>query len=270
MSLIHEALKKAARDETLQALPSEPRKIHISTGTFPIVRLILFSGLLFILLSVVTFIYLKRVGSGSTVKSVNIGIPASPLREEVGQPDVAGGAAGIRMKEEASVETGMQVQEETTTARQVSLHLQQGMNDYKAGKPAEAEQEYRRALSLRENDAVIHNNLGLALKAQGKFKEAEAHYQSALKLRPDYVPSLNNLGLLYDEQNRVEDAIRLYQRALQLAPEYAAAHLNYALALERTGYQNEARLHYQAFLAHASHEDRRAVSLVKKHLQNRE
>ncbi len=251
MSLIHEALKKAARDETPKPAPDKPRKIHISTGTIPLTRLVIIIGFPLILLPLLAVVYLR--GSSGT-------------KEVPSRPDTTAPAGDAPSAGPTVPQAVMQNPETMSAEKQAFQHLQQGMSFFKEGKPAKAEEEYRRALSLDHNNIVIRNNLGLALKVQGKRKEAEAEYQAALKSNPDYAPTLNNLGLLYDDQNRIDEAIRLYQRALRNAPNYAAAHLNYASALERSGYQNEAHQHYQAFLAHASREDQQAVSLVKKRL----
>ena len=251
MSLIHEALKKAARDETPKPAPDEPRKIHISTGTLPLTRLVIIIGFPLILLSLFAVVYLR----------------GGPSTEEVSsRPDTAAPAGDARSEGATVPQAVMQNPETMSAEKQALQHLRQGMSFFKEGKPAKAEEEYRKALSLDHNNVMIRNNLGLALKVQGKRKDAEAEYQAALKLDPDYAPTLNNLGLLYDDQNRIDEAIRLYQKALRNAPNYATAHLNYASALERSGYQNEARQHYEAFLAHASREDQQAVSLVKKRL----
>lgn len=251
MSLIHEALKRAARDEMPKVAKDAPRKIHISTGTIPLTRLVIIIGSVLILLPLLAVVYLR--GSPST-------------KEVPSRPDTAAPAGDASSAGPTVPQAVMQNQETMSAEKQAFQHLQQGMSFFKEGKPAKAEEEYRRALSWDHNNIVIRNNLGLALKVQGKRKEAEEEYQAVLKLDPDYAPALNNLGLLYDDQNRIDEAIRLYQKALRNAPNYAAAHLNYASALERSGYQNEARQHYQAFLAHASREDQQAVSLVEKHL----
>ena len=63
------------------------------------------------------------------------------------------------------------------------------------GKLDEAIACYRRALELKPDYAVAHNNLGNALKDQGKLDEAAACYRRALELKPDYAAAHNNLGM---------------------------------------------------------------------------
>jgi tetratricopeptide (TPR) repeat protein len=54
----------------------------------------------------------------------------------------------------------------------------------KEKKPAEAEAEYRRAVSLKPGDASAHWRLGRILERAGKRDAARASYQEALRLDP--------------------------------------------------------------------------------------
>ena len=55
-----------------------------------------------------------------------------------------------------------------------------------------------KALLEKPDNAVMHNNLGLALRNQGKHKEALTYYGKALKLQPDYYEAMNNLAVTYE------------------------------------------------------------------------
>jgi tetratricopeptide (TPR) repeat protein len=52
------------------------------------------------------------------------------------------------------------------------------------GKAAEAEAEFRRALSIVPADAALHAHLGTALSQQRRWSEAEAAYRAAIWLEP--------------------------------------------------------------------------------------
>ncbi|OQX21983.1 MAG: hypothetical protein BWK80_31690 [Desulfobacteraceae bacterium IS3] len=61
------------------------------------------------------------------------------------------------------------------------------------GKADEAIRYYSQALELSPRDAVIYNNMGIALLRNGKIAEAMAHFQKALEIKPDYADADYNL-----------------------------------------------------------------------------
>jgi tetratricopeptide (TPR) repeat protein len=73
---------------------------------------------------------------------------------------------------------------------------------------------------------------------------------------------------LYDQQGRAEEAVSLYDRALKIKPDYSEAHLNYAIILERLGYLEEARKHYQRFLFQPPSDLGDVVASVQARLPN--
>jgi tetratricopeptide (TPR) repeat protein len=132
------------------------------------------------------------------------------------------------------------------------------------GDLAEAEQFYRRALTIRErkqgpNDpdvAATLNNLGGVLAAQGNYDAAQPALERALTVRQAALgsdheltaESLNNLALLYAAQGNAEAAEPLYQRAVAVLEKNGPAQKdgldrvldNYAALLDDTGRDSEA------------------------------
>jgi tetratricopeptide (TPR) repeat protein len=118
------------------------------------------------------------------------------------------------------------------------------------GKRADAEQHYRKAMTLQEKLAsdfpavpeyrrelaTSHNNLGIVLKNLGKSAEAEQQYRQALALqeklasdfpavplyRSDQAHSRNNLGSLLRDLGKGAEAEQQYRRALALQEKLAA------------------------------------------------
>src|SRR5271155_727813 len=124
-----------------------------------------------------------------------------------------------------------------------------GMIAYQSGRHAAAIDLIGRAIGLRDDVPVYHNNLGIALGELGRFGEAAAHYQRALTLKPDYAEAHNNLGIALGEQGKLNEAMAHYQRALALKPDYAEAHNNLGIALEEQGKLDEAIAHYKRAVA---------------------
>jgi len=51
----------------------------------------------------------------------------------------------------------------------------------------EAEEEYRRSISINPNLAAAHYNLGKLLYGMNRFAEAEKEYHEAISINPDIV-----------------------------------------------------------------------------------
>ncbi len=85
---------------------------------------------------------------------------------------------------------------------------------------------FRHAVSVTQNNHVMHNNLGNSLAEEGSLTEAAHHYREALRINPSDYRAHNNLGITYKNQGRLEEAMASYQRSLRYFPDYAEAHHN--------------------------------------------
>lgn len=120
----------------------------------------------------------------------------------------------------------------------VQLHL--------AGRLAEAEASYRRAIQLKPDHAEAHNNLGSALRQQGRRREAMLLYRLAVELKPELAEAHGNLGNLLWEMGEFEQAEASCRRAIELKPDLASAHNNLGNALRDQGRLDDAVASYQA------------------------
>ena len=72
------------------------------------------------------------------------------------------------------------------------------------GRLKEAEIWMRRAISLKPDYAIAHNNLGNILRAKNKLKEAESCYCEAIALNPDFTKAYYNLSTLTStDENKI-------------------------------------------------------------------
>ena len=72
------------------------------------------------------------------------------------------------------------------------------------GRLKEAEIWMRRAISLKPDYAIAHNNLGNILRAKNKLKEAESCYCKAIALNPDFTKAYYNLSTLTStDENKI-------------------------------------------------------------------
>jgi tetratricopeptide (TPR) repeat protein len=86
---------------------------------------------------------------------------------------------------------------------------------------------------------------GFRLHRAGRLAEAEALYRRAIALDPKSVGSLHNLGVLARQTGRAEAAADLLGRAIALDGRIAALQVNYAVTLRELGRLDEAVAAYR-------------------------
>jgi tetratricopeptide (TPR) repeat protein len=107
---------------------------------------------------------------------------------------------------------------------------------HEAGRLADAEVWYRRALAADHNNAEVLNLLGIvahqiassnlvaAREQPGKLDEAIASYRGAIRIKPGYAEALANLGVALEEQGKLDDARKAFEKAIEIAPARAATY----------------------------------------------
>ena len=102
------------------------------------------------------------------------------------------------------------------------------------GQYKEAEQQFRKALSLSADDSLTNYNLSTALYGQDNLKDAlgyaEKAYKSARKdgsmSSANKVSIVYNYALILDENGRVDEAVPVYQEALELDARHVKSLIN--------------------------------------------
>ncbi|HOI16800.1 MAG TPA: tetratricopeptide repeat protein, partial [Geobacteraceae bacterium] len=102
----------------------------------------------------------------------------------------------------------------------------------KLGKNSEAEEEYRRVLSLAPDCAEAHTNLGNLLALGGCLSESLEHYRAAAAIDPGSGAVLNNLGNAHAEAGDLVSAIDLFRKALEIEPFDPLTRSNLIMTLE--------------------------------------
>jgi len=127
------------------------------------------------------------------------------------------------------------------------IHALKGKLTFQAGKYAEAEEEFVRALELDPYMTDAHNYLGVTLAEQGRYAEAEEEYRLALEDAAYPTPELVylNLGILYATQKRDTEAIATLRRAVEINPRFYKGHFELAAVLDRQGQVQEAAREYE-------------------------
>jgi tetratricopeptide (TPR) repeat protein len=114
-------------------------------------------------------------------------------------------------------------------------HYNLGNGLSSAGRPAEAETQFRETVRLQPRFARAHNNLGDVLDAQGRHGEAVAAYTEAIRVNPQMAEAHNNLGTALAATGRLAEAVAALEQAVALQPRFAEAYLNLGIVLRRLG-----------------------------------
>jgi hypothetical protein len=88
---------------------------------------------------------------------------------------------------------------------------------------------FRDYLARHPEDAVAHNNLGVALQRQGRPAEALACYETAVRVTPTHADGWYNAGVIHHLRRNLGEAERCYRNALRVDPAYPEAHREYSM-----------------------------------------
>lgn len=116
----------------------------------------------------------------------------------------------------------------------------------KSAEPEKAEKEYRKALSLEPDNAVIRNNFGVFLCGQSKLAEARRMLLDAAKDKSYATPEAawTNAGVCARQNKDLETAEADFREALSINPEFPDA----LAQMADIAYQRKDYLRARAFL----------------------
>lgn len=109
---------------------------------------------------------------------------------------------------------------------------------------ADSEARFRKALSVRPDDALVLNNIAWLLVKQGK-PGAVAMAERADKLLPGSTAIMDTLALALAADKRLDEAVDWQRKALALAPDRPSLRLNLAKLLVQSGNKDAARAELQ-------------------------
>jgi tetratricopeptide (TPR) repeat protein len=112
----------------------------------------------------------------------------------------------------------------------------------------EAVAQFRKAIELAPDDAVVRLNLAQALILMGAARAALTELEAAIRANPSLAPAHFMIGTLLERSGRDEEAIDEYKAAVTNDPSLRGAHLRLADALRRIGRLDAALSSYQRVL----------------------
>ena len=106
---------------------------------------------------------------------------------------------------------------------------------------------YQQAIAIQPTLAPAYRNLARVWTQAGKLEEANECWYEAYSLEPEKVPANQHfqLGNNLFKQGQITHAIVCYRRAIELNPNLAGAHQNMGKALKQQGKSDEATLCFQ-------------------------
>ena len=120
-----------------------------------------------------------------------------------------------------------------------------------AGRRADAERMFRRAMDLDPTNGLAHQNLGTLALLANDLKGAEQLLRAALAIDPALAEAQTTLGVVLAQANRRAEAVDAWKRAVELEPTEYKALYNVTIELARQGRMDEARKYGQQFIATA-------------------
>jgi tetratricopeptide (TPR) repeat protein len=111
----------------------------------------------------------------------------------------------------------------------------QAVDDFKAGKYANARDEFRQALQHFPQNAALWGYLGIAEGNLNNLHDAIADLEKARSLAHADPQILFNLAALYAQTDKPDRALEMYRQGLVLQPDDASANQNYVVLLMNAG-----------------------------------
>jgi len=105
--------------------------------------------------------------------------------------------------------------------------------------PAQAVDEFKKALDLAPDSARERINYGLALLRSGKTNEGVAELERAQKQDPKIPHTWFNLGIAFKKDGNYQQAARQFEGMLRLAPEEPVSHYNLGVLYKLMGKRAE-------------------------------
>ena len=112
------------------------------------------------------------------------------------------------------------------------------------GKLTEAEARCKLAIEFCPKCAEPWNLLGMVEHARGHMDRAVDNFKRAISRKEDFPEALNNMGAIFLERRDYGQACDTFKQALEIDPGYQTARRNYATCLMYTGDPEGARNEY--------------------------
>jgi len=146
-------------------------------------------------------------------------------------------------------------------------HIQMASDAMRRQEYEKAIPYYRSYIELRPDNAVAHNNLGVALLALDRWEEGMAALRRSVELDPDYRGGQYSLATALAELGRYQEALEHYRRAHEIDPAEKVIHADWATLLAKVGRVDEAIAELRSVLTEDPSQDYARLKLGNVLLQ---
>lgn len=143
-------------------------------------------------------------------------------------------------KARAAVDRALQLDDSLSEAHATSASINQ-----KLWRWADAEEEFKRAISLNPNYPTAHHWYAYYFYVQRQFDDAMSEIKRAYELDPLSPVISENVALVYLLKNELNPAIDQCQRTIELDPDFADAHYILGFAYLKLRSEQEATVEFQ-------------------------
>jgi len=92
----------------------------------------------------------------------------------------------------------------------------------KLGKPAAAEEAYRKAVSLRPNYWAVYSAFGTFYYNQARYADSAGMFKKAIQLAPMNYSGYFNLGAAYSQLDQYQEAVEALKQSITVRPNFEA------------------------------------------------
>lgn len=104
--------------------------------------------------------------------------------------------------------------------------------------------QYKLALELDNDDAILYNDTGIALMKMEHYAQAIGYMKKALELSPDNINILYGLASVYRDNKEFQDALVQYGKVVSYKPDYPNVHNDLGDIYKDQGKEKEAKDEY--------------------------
>jgi len=146
-----------------------------------------------------------------------------------------------------------------------SAYVQLGLGYLQQGQTERAKVPLKKALELDSSDADAHAALALVFQIEMEPKLADEHFRKALSVRRDDARLLNNYGSFLFEQQRYAEAMERYTQASQdsLYPERSRVFENLGLTALQLKQREQAKAYFERSLRLNSRQPRALIEMAQ-------
>jgi len=146
-----------------------------------------------------------------------------------------------------------------------SAYVQLGLGYLQQGQTERAKVPLKKALELDSSDADAHAALALVFQIEMEPKLADEHFRKALSVRRDDARLLNNYGSFLFEQQRYAEAMERYTQASQdsLYPERSRVFENLGLTARQLKQREQAKAYFERSLRLNSRQPRALIEMAQ-------